>query len=291
MREPTSSAACARGEGLVLGSPGVYHYATAHDHGVSGHYGYGAQVMALCERTSGIAYREDTLRNMFPDDRLCKFCERAAACPGPSALPRVAALFVQTDGIYYGLADVDPWDEKRDARLYAGPWPVVAHPPCARWGQLAPLVQAVYGYVIGDDGGCFAAALEAVRMYGGVLEHPAYSRAWSAFDLPRPQAKAGWTRSLIDAGASCYIEQGVFGCPARKPTWLYAYGVELPALPWRQTTTSPDDPGWWIDSRRDVGKRLGKRRMRDARASRTPEAFRDVLLAMARTATREAAAA
>jgi hypothetical protein len=27
----------------------------------------------------------------------------------------VAALYVQTDGVYYGLPDVDPWDEQRDA--------------------------------------------------------------------------------------------------------------------------------------------------------------------------------
>ena len=34
---------------------------------------------------------------------------------------------------------------------------MVAHPPCARWCQLARLVQHVYGYQIGDDGGTFAA--------------------------------------------------------------------------------------------------------------------------------------
>jgi len=35
----------------------------------------------------------------------------------------VAALYVETDGAYFGLPDVDPWDEARDARLYAGPHP------------------------------------------------------------------------------------------------------------------------------------------------------------------------
>lgn len=35
----------------------------------------------------------------------------------------VAALYVQTGGAYYGMPDVDPWDEARDARLYDGPHP------------------------------------------------------------------------------------------------------------------------------------------------------------------------
>jgi hypothetical protein len=47
----------------------------------------------------------------------------------------IAALYVETDGCYFGLPDVDPWDEQRDARLYGGPWPVVAHSPCERWGR------------------------------------------------------------------------------------------------------------------------------------------------------------
>lgn len=48
----------------------------------------------------------------------------------------IAALFVQDGGAYFGMSEVDPWPEARDARRYAGPWPVVAHPPCQRWGKL-----------------------------------------------------------------------------------------------------------------------------------------------------------
>ena len=48
----------------------------------------------------------------------------------------IAALYVETGGSYYGLPGVDPWDERRDARLYPGPHPAVAHPPCQRWGKL-----------------------------------------------------------------------------------------------------------------------------------------------------------
>jgi hypothetical protein len=80
----------------------------------------------------------------------------------------VAALYVEKNGVYAGLPDVDVWDEERDARLYEGPWPVVAHPPCARWSVLWPLVLKATGIRPGEDGGCFEAALTAVRQYGGV---------------------------------------------------------------------------------------------------------------------------
>src|SRR5690349_3019203 len=98
----------------------------------------------------------------------------------------VAALFVNPRGDYPRTPGVWAWDEKADARKYAGPWPVVAHPPCSRWCRLAGLVQARWGHRVGDDGGCFASALASVREWGGVLEHPAYSKAWPAYGLATP---------------------------------------------------------------------------------------------------------
>lgn len=142
----------------------------------------------------------------------------------------VAALFVQTGGAYYGLDGVDPWDEARDARLYAGPWPVVAHPPCSRWCQLAYINQKRYGHAVGADGGCFASALASVRRFGGILEHPARTYAWPAFRLPKPVRGAGWTRAIGDPGWVCEVSQRAYGHPARKLTWLYYVGDAPPPL-------------------------------------------------------------
>ena len=83
---------------------------------------------------------------------------------------KVAALYVETGGCYWNLPDIDPWDRHRDARTYKGPYPVVAHPPCERWGRYwggSPMTMP--RLKLGDDGGCFAAALHAVRIFGGVL--------------------------------------------------------------------------------------------------------------------------
>jgi len=207
----------------------------------------------------------------------------------------VAALYVERDGVYANLPDVDVWDEERDARLYDGPWPVVAHPPCARWSRLAGFTEARFGLKRGDDGGCFASALDAVRRFGGVLEHPAYSDAWKRYELPRPVTRCGWTLDLY-GGATCYVEQGRYGLPVKKATWLYAYGVELPSLRWGYVPDSrgerPAGPWGGIDGWRDAHKgRLQSlveggvgRYPRGHRGltSITPPAFRDELLAMAR---------
>jgi hypothetical protein len=145
----------------------------------------------------------------------------------------VAALFVSSRGPYCGLPDVDLWDEARDARQYSGPYPVVAHPPCERWGRYwhgGP--SARVRRVKGDDGGCFAAALDAVRRFGGVLEHPAASSAWQAFGLVRPPRAGGWIASVLDDGWTCCVDQGRYGHRAQKATWLYAVGVPLPQLTW-----------------------------------------------------------
>ena len=126
-------------------------------------------------------------------------------CGEPRAreLMTVAALYVATDGCYFGLDGVDPWDETRDAREYAGPHPVVAHPPCARWGRYwfgGPtwVAKGNPPKKLGDDEGCFAAAIEAVRKWGGVIEHPADTYAWKHFGIPRPDKLGGWRNDWFD---------------------------------------------------------------------------------------------
>jgi hypothetical protein len=191
----------------------------------------------------------------------------------------IAALFVQHGGCYWDLPGVDPWDEARDARLYAGPWPVVAHPPCSRWCRLAGLVEARWGHKKGEDGGCFASALAGVRKWGGVLEHPAYSDAWPTFGLPIPSRHGGWQRGLC-GGWSCHVEQGNYGHRARKATWLYAFGVELPQLRWGPAPEGSALVSWCANHTKEGEKRP---RVGKAAAAATPAAFREVLLNMARS--------
>jgi hypothetical protein len=199
----------------------------------------------------------------------------------------VAALFVEKDGTYFGLEGVDPWDEQRDARLYAGPWPVVAHPPCNRFCRFAKQIEKVHGHKVGDDGGGFEAALNAVRTYGGVLEHPASSLAWDIYRLPKPKTTGGWTYSFLDGGASCYVEQGRYGHPMRKATWLYAYGVELPALRWGRTNDQDMLGEFKWGSRLYKPEHDRNRPRADKLHSTTPVEFRDALIAMARSVRTE----
>jgi hypothetical protein len=197
----------------------------------------------------------------------------------------IAALFVYADGCYAGLEGVDAWGIERDARLYAGPYPVVAHPPCSRWCRLAGLVEARWGHRKGDDDGCFESALASVRRWGGVLEHPAYSDAWRTFGLAAPPRSGGWVNADFGGGWTCHVEQGRYGHRAKKSTWLYANGVELPSLRWG---SDPDSKAtalvsWCGNHTADTETRprIGKRA-----ASETPGEFRDVLINMARSAAR-----
>jgi hypothetical protein len=193
----------------------------------------------------------------------------------------IAALFVDPKGVYSGLPDVDVWDEARDARLYPGPWPVVAHPPCQRWGPLANVNWARWGGEHnrpGNDGGCFASALASVRRWGGVLEHPAQSRAWAAHGLSEPRGR-GWQR-LADGGWVAEVWQSAYGHRARKATWLYAVVPCPPALD-RRAIPGTFQVGYWDTRGKDRNKpTLGRRE-----ANSTPVAFRDVLLEMARSVT------
>lgn len=236
----------------------------------------------------------------------------------------MAALFVDERGVYANQPEVEVWGKSRDARLYPGPHPVVCHSPCARWCRLAGLVEARYGHKRGDDGGCFESALASVRKWGGVLEHPAHSDAWSHFGMPAPNPSGGWQRGIC-GGWSCHVEQGHYGHRARKATWLYAFGCELPELKWGDSGSRawiswcsnhtagnpkgarPADLGFTqaeeraFRSHRPLSPEMSKRksewmtatekatgmkdfrRLTDREAAATPPAFRDVLLAMARS--------
>jgi len=199
----------------------------------------------------------------------------------------VAALYVDGQGCYANLPCVETWDESRDARLYAGPHPVVAHPPCQRWGRFwhgSP--RKPYQFRLGDDGGCFEAALAAVRTWGGVLEHPKDSKAWDAFGIAKPPRAGGWVVADARGGWTCSVEQGHYGHMSRKASWLYAVGSKPFDLAWGPSAQRI--PEWMLERygyerarRYGVLAMVGgkdKTRIRNA----TPLPFRDVLLAIAR---------
>jgi hypothetical protein len=212
----------------------------------------------------------------------------------------VAALYVETNGAYFNLAGVDPWDEARDARLYSGPHPVVAHPPCQRWGKMwfgQPLTVKRTGVrkKLGDDGGCFAAALGSVRTFGGVIEHPWGSQAWPHFGLNIPERSGGWIMADFLGGWTCCVEQGAYGHYARKPTLIYAFGTDFPSLRWGYRYANLD-PSVVARMGLDRAKRLGEVGARGGGTNstariHTPEPFRDLLISLARSVSKERAAA
>jgi hypothetical protein len=192
----------------------------------------------------------------------------------------ISALFVAKNGCYFGLPDVDPWDAERDARLYKGPWPVVAHPPCQLWTSFAHVNFKRWGgehLRPGNDGGCFASALASVRKFGGVLEHPAFSGAWEKFRLLRPEL-GRWSR--MNREWTCEVSQSAYGHRARKRTWLLYVGDNDPPTPRWDRPNGSHQIGYH-DQR---GKSRNKPTVSKREASATPIAFRDLLLLIAASA-------
>lgn len=199
-------------------------------------------------------------------------------------LHTVAALFVDPQGVYSKVRGVELWGPAEDARTYRGPHAVVAHPPCPRWGRYYfGCPRNPHAYRLGEDDGCFAAALTAVRNYGGVLEHPAHSKAWAWFGLGAPNKAGGWTRCDQFGGHTCQVEQGHYGHIARKETWLYACMTKLPELRWGRAVQVVDPRAvelYGFERAVRAGPLAMKsRKQREA----TPAEFRDLLISIART--------
>ena len=197
----------------------------------------------------------------------------------------IAALYVETNGVYFGIGGIDPWDIQRDARSYTGPHRVIAHPPCQRWGRYwSGGPSAKVRRKLGDDQGCFATALWAVRTFGGVLEHPEASKAWEWFGLAKPPKNGGWIPA-DSYGVTCCVEQGHYGHAARKATWLYAVNCGQPELLWGACTSRQRlEPGFHSKEERARASRDQKliKRISSAQMVNTPVDFRDLLIKIVR---------
>lgn len=188
----------------------------------------------------------------------------------------VAILYVDPRGPYPKLAE-HWWDEKRDARTYKGPWPVVAHPPCGPWGCLKHLWK-------GGGKDLAPLAVEQVRTWGGVLEHPAHSELFAHCGLPIPG-------ELPDAwgGRTVAVNQVDWGHVARKPTWIYIVGS-----PGHLTFPGPGRVTHWVGGSRGPGRDgrarglipEGIKACSAQQRRRTPVAFAEWLISLAQQASK-----
>ena len=208
-------------------------------------------------------------------------------------MKKIVALYIEEDGVYCGLPNVDPWGPKRDARRYSGPHPVIAHPPCSRWSGFAygsPLaIKQGHRKISGDDKGCFKCALSDVRRWGGVIEHPYRTQAFKFFGINHPPRHGGWIRA-DEWGWICSVEQGRYGHPVAKPTVIYAVRTELPELNWGVTKVMDSDYPEEMVLRHGIEKCRKAGLMsylvnKGNDRSKTPVAFRNLLIELAGSVT------
>lgn len=180
-------------------------------------------------------------------------------------IAQVAALYTTPTSVYRGLVR-ECFDIYRDARTYAGWYPVIAHPPCRGWGRLRHFAK-----VRPDELALAVHAVGEVRRCGGVLEHPAGSLLWSAVPAfgryQLPPVGGGFDAF---GGFSVSIYQGDYGHPAPKHTWLYIVGGVRPG-----ELCEAVRPGELCKPARTVASQPTARRME------TPEPFARLLVAIA----------
>jgi hypothetical protein len=134
----------------------------------------------------------------------------------------IAVLFVTKDSVYKSIPECDCYDIDRNARTFAGNQVLIAHPPCRLFGKMShssKFNQSEYSLAF--------FAVDQVRRFGGIVEHPEGSKLWPALCLPRPATGLDFWR-----GQTIQVDQYNFGHLARKRTWLYIVGLSF-------TPTSP----------------------------------------------------
>jgi hypothetical protein len=171
---------------------------------------------------------------------------------------KIAALFVQKHSHYKAMADVDCYDEERDALTWPGGVPGIFHPPCRGWGKLAGMAN-----VQPHELSLALWSVAMVRRFGGVVEHPLHSRLWKEVGC--------WSAGMRDnhGGVFITLNQADFGHRAPKATGLYVVGAPVPALP------------FFINDAQGRIERMGW-----VERERTPPQFAALLVHLARAAIR-----
>ncbi len=184
----------------------------------------------------------------------------------------VAALFCRSDTVYRTISGVDVWDKERNALLWPGGLPVVAHPPCGPWGCLRNKCKERRG-----ERELALWAVQQVRNFGGVLEHPERSTLWQAAGLP----DIGCTDNY--GGFTLRLDQHWWGHRARKRTLLYICGISLREVPPMPLTLR--EPTHVVSSgyapHRGHRHRSAKPEVSKAEREATPEAFAKWLVQVA----------
>jgi len=187
--------------------------------------------------------------------------------------PTIAVLFAKHGSIYHEVSGCDVWDKSRDALRWGGGLPVVAHPPCRAWASLRHCAKPDPGekeYALW--------AIEQVRKYGGVLEHPARSTLWPVAGLPDigcTDEYGGWT--LV-------VDQNWWGHRAQKRTRLYICGckpAELPTMPLRLGKATHTVGLWSGRDKKNCRPSISK-----CEYEATPKMFAEWLVELARRCAR-----
>ena len=186
----------------------------------------------------------------------------------------VQALYVDPErGPYVSLLGAENcWGVERDAKLYAGPDRVVAHPPCGPWGTLKAFCTL-------QDPTCGPIAVEQVRRFGGVLEHPRGSSLWGECGMPKP---GGRTFLFRPDEFTIEVDQCRWGHKAQKITWLFFSGIDprnMPPIPPPRKPTHVVGPPPGYDPAEYAGRHLKK-----SERHITPPAFAQWLVDAVRTA-------
>ena len=181
----------------------------------------------------------------------------------------VSVLFARRDSVYKSLPDCDVWDADRNALLWPGGSPVVAHPPCRAWASLRHCAKPAPG-----EKDFARISVRLIRQFGGVLEHPHRSLLWADQALPEPGQRDQW------GGFTLVVDQRWWGHRAQKRTRLYVVGcepTEIPPMPIVLGDATHTVGLWSGRNRKTCRPSIGKREF-----EATPEAFAQWLVDLAK---------